>query len=78
MDESLSTIAALTRRGYRLTLYRNASGLCWANLSRGWLWKKHVRLDLDRDRFEQAKRILGAGMSRRRVRHDRLLRIRGG
>jgi hypothetical protein len=77
MDDSLSTIAALTRRGYKLTLYRNASGLCWADLRRGWLLKTCIRVDLDRDRFEEAKRILGAGMTRRRVPHARLARLRG-
>jgi len=77
MDDSLSTIAALTKSGYRLTLYRNASGLCWADLRRGWILRKHIRVDLDRDRFEQAKQILGAGMTRKRVRNTRLVRIRG-
>jgi hypothetical protein len=77
MEDSLSTIAALTKSGYRLTLYRSASGLCWADLRRGWLLRKHVRVDLDRDRFEQAKQILGAAMTRKRVRNSRLVRIRG-
>jgi len=76
MDDSLSTITALTKRGYRLTLYRDASGLCWADLRRGWLLRKHVRVDLDRDRFEQAKQILGAGVTRKRLRHARLARLR--
>lgn len=77
MEDSLSTIAALTKSGYRLTLYRSASGLCWADLRRGWILRKHVRVDLDRDRFEQAKQILGASMTRKRVRNSRLVRIRG-
>jgi hypothetical protein len=77
MDDSLSTIAALTKSGYRLTLYRSASGLCWADLRRGWILRRRVRIDLDRDRFEQAKQILGAGMTRKRVRDTRLARIRG-
>jgi hypothetical protein len=77
MDDSLSTIAALTNSGYRLTLYRSASGLCWADLRRGWILTRHVRIDLDRDSFEQAKQILGAGMTRKRVRNTRLARIRG-
>jgi hypothetical protein len=76
MDDSLSTIAALTKSGYRLTLYRSASGLCWADLRRGWLLKKHVRIELDRGRFEQAKQILGADMTRKRVRSARLARLR--
>ena len=76
MDDGLSTIAALTKSGYRLTLYRSASGLCWADLRRGWLLRKHVRVELDRHRFEQAKSILGGGMKRRRVRATRLDRIR--
>jgi hypothetical protein len=77
VDDSLSTIAALTKRGYRLTLYRNASGLCWADLRRGWLLRTHVRVELDRSRFEQAKQILGAGVTRKRVRYARLARLRG-
>jgi hypothetical protein len=77
MDDPLSTISALTRSGYRLTLYRNASGLCWADLRRGWFLRKHVRVDLDRARFEQAKQILGTGVTRKRVRNARLVRIRG-
>jgi hypothetical protein len=77
MDDSLSTIAALTKSGYRLTLYRSASGKCWADLQRGWLLKRRVRVDLDRDRFEHAKQILGAGVTRRRVRDARLTRLRG-
>jgi hypothetical protein len=77
MDEPLSQIAALTTRGYRLKLYRDASGLCWADLRRGWLLRKHVRVELDRGRFEQAKQILGAGMTRRRLPGTRLARIRG-
>jgi hypothetical protein len=77
MEDSLSTIAALTKSGYRLTLYRSASGLYWADLRRGWILRKHVRVDLDRDRFEQAKQILGASMTRKRVRNSRLARIRG-
>jgi hypothetical protein len=77
MDVSLSTIAALTKGGYRLTLFRNSSGLCWADLRRGWILRKRVRVDLDRDRFEQAKQLLGAGMRRKRVRDTRLARIRG-
>jgi hypothetical protein len=76
MDDPLSRIAALTRNGYRLTLYRSASGHRWADLRRGWIFRKHVRVDLDRDRFEQAKQILGAGRTRKRVRNARLARIR--
>jgi hypothetical protein len=77
MDDSLSTIAALTKSGYRLTLYRSASGLYWADLRRGWILRRRVRVDLDRDRFEQAKEMLGAGMTRKRVRETRLARLRG-
>jgi hypothetical protein len=77
MDDSLLTIATLTKKGYRLMLYRNASGQYWADLRRGWIFRKHVRVDLDRTRFEQAKQILGAGMTRRRVRKARLDRVRG-
>jgi hypothetical protein len=77
MDDSLSTIASLTKSGYRLTLYRSPSGMCWADLRRGWIFRTHVRVDLDRDRFEQAKQILGAGVRRQRVRDARLARIRG-
>jgi hypothetical protein len=68
MEDSLSTITALTKNGYRLTLYRNTSGKCWADLRRGWILRKHVCVDLDRDRFEQAKQMLGTGMTRKRVR----------
>jgi len=68
MEDSLSTIAALTKNGYRLKLYRNAYGLCWADLRRGWILRKHVRVDLDRDRFEEAKQFLGTHMTRTRVR----------
>jgi hypothetical protein len=77
MDDSLSTIASLTKSGYRLTLYRNASGMCWADLRRGWIFRSRVCVDLDRDGFERAKQILGAGMRRKRVRDARLARIRG-
>jgi hypothetical protein len=75
MNDALSTIAALTRGGYRLTLYRSASGRCWADLRRGWVLRKRVRVDLDRDGFEQAKLMLGAGMRRKRVRGTRLARL---
>jgi hypothetical protein len=68
MDDSLSTIATLTKSGYRLTLYRSSSGRCWADLRRGWILRKHVRIDLDRDRFEQAKQLLGTGITRKRMR----------
>ena len=68
MEDSLSTIAALTKIGYRLKLYRNAYGLCWADLQRGWILRKRVRVDLDRDRFEEAKQFLGTHMTRKRVR----------
>jgi hypothetical protein len=77
MDDSLSTITALTKSGYRLTLYRNTLGLHWADLRRGWLLRKHVRVDLDRDEFEQVKQILGIGLTRKRVRNARLKRVRG-
>jgi hypothetical protein len=73
MDDSLSTIAALTKNGYRLTLYRSATGRCWADLRRGWVLRRHVRVDLDRVRFEQAKQMLGAGMKRRRIRDFQLV-----
>lgn len=76
MDDSLSTITALTKSGYRLTLYRSASGLCWADLRRGWLLKRHIRIDLDRRRFEEAKRILGTHLTRKRLRNARLARLR--
>ena len=52
MEDSLSTIAALTKSGYGLTLYGNAFGVCWADLRRGWILRKHVRIDLDRDPTE--------------------------
>jgi hypothetical protein len=78
MDDALSNIAALTKSGYNLTLYRNASGRCWADLRRGWLLKRHVRVELDRDRFEQAKQMLGPSMTRKRVRDARLARISTG
>ncbi len=77
MDNPLSTITALTKRGFRLTLYRSASGMYWADLRRGWLLRKRVRVDLDHDSFQQAKQILGAGITRRRLRYSRLARIRG-
>jgi hypothetical protein len=77
MDDSLSTIAALTKSGYRLTLYRSASGKYWADLERGWLLKRRVRVDLDRERFEHAKRILGAGVTRKRISDAQLARLRG-
>jgi hypothetical protein len=76
MEDSLSTIVALTKRGYRLTLYRSASGQCWADLQRGWLLKRRIRVNLDRDRFERAKEILGARLTRKRVRDARLARLR--
>ena len=66
--DPLATIAALTLGGYKLTLYRSWSGTCWADLRRGWVLRKHVHVDLDRHRFEQAKRMLGTGMTRKRVR----------
>ena len=68
MEDSLSTITALTKSGYRLTLYRNTSGKRWADLRRGWILRKHVCVDLDRDGFEQAKQMLGTQMTRKRVR----------
>ena len=52
----------------RKTLYRNAYGLCWADLRRGWILRKYVRVDLDQDRFEEAKQFLGTRMTRTRVR----------
>jgi hypothetical protein len=52
MEDSLSTIAALTKSGYGLTLHRNAFGVYWADLRRGWILRKHVRIDLDRDPTE--------------------------
>jgi hypothetical protein len=72
MEDSLSTITALTKSGYRLMLYRSTSGRCWADLQRGWILKKHVRIDLDRNQFEQAKQMLGPGMTRKRVRERSL------
>jgi len=71
MEDSLSTITALTKSGYRLTLLRSPSGRCWADLRRGWILRKHVRIDLDRDLFEQVKRMLGTRMTRKRVRVSR-------
>ena len=71
MEDSLSTITALTKSGYRLTLFRSPSGRCWADLRRGWILRKHVRIDLDRDQFEQVKKMLGTGMTRKRVRVSR-------
>ena len=71
MEDSLSTITALTKIGYRLTLFRSPSGRCWADLRRGWILRKHVRIDLDRDLFEQVKRMLGTRMTRKRVRVSR-------
>ena len=68
MDDSLSTIAQLTKKGYRLTLYRSAYGQCWADLRRGWILRRHVRIDLNRDRFEEAKRFLGTHVTRKRMR----------
>jgi hypothetical protein len=68
MEDSLSTIAALTQSGYKLTLYRDTLGKCWADLRRGWILRKHVRVELDRNQFEQAKQLLGTGMTRKRVR----------
>jgi hypothetical protein len=68
MEDSLSTIAALMKSGYRLTLYRNPTGRCCADLRRGWILRKRVRFDLDRDRFEHAKELLGTGMTRKRMR----------
>jgi hypothetical protein len=68
MEDPLATITALTKGGYRLTLYRNRSGRCWADLRRGWVLRTRVRVDLDRHRFEQAKQMLGAGITRKRVR----------
>jgi len=71
MEDALSKITALTKSGYRLTLFRTPSGRCWADLRRGWILRKRVRIDLDRDRFEQVKSKLGTGMTRRRVRVSR-------
>ena len=71
MEDSLATITALTKNGYKLTLFRSPSGRCWADLRRGWILRKHVRIDLDRDLFEQVKRMLGTRMTRKRVRVSR-------
>ena len=71
MEDSLATITALTKSGDRLTLFRSPSGRCWADLRRGWILRKHVRIDLDRDQFEQVKKMLGTGMTRKRVRVSR-------
>jgi hypothetical protein len=49
-------------------LYRNTSGKRWADLRRGWILRKRVCVDLDRDGFEQAKQMLGTQMTRKRVR----------
>ena len=72
MEDSLATITALTKSGYKLTLFRCPSGRCWADLRRGWILRKHVRIDLDRDQFEQVKKMLGTGMTRKRFRVSRL------
>ena len=72
MEDSLATITALTKSGDRLTLFRSPSGRCWADLRRGWILRKHVRIDLDRDQFEQVKKMLGTGMTRKRFRVSRL------
>ena len=72
MEDSLSTIAALRKDGYSLTLYRNPyTGRRWADLRRGWIFRKRVQVDLDPDQFEQAKQILGTGITRRRMRLPR-------
>jgi hypothetical protein len=68
MEDSLATITALTKNGYKLTLFRSPSGRCWADLRCGWILRKHIRVDLDRDQFEQVKKMLGSGMTRKRVR----------
>src|SRR5262249_19121771 len=68
MEDSLATITALTKSGYKLTLFRSPSGRCWADLRRGWILRKHLRVEFDRDQFEQAKTMLGTGMTRKRGR----------
>jgi hypothetical protein len=75
MEDSLSTIAALRKSGYNLTLYRNPyTGRRWADLRRGWIFRKHVQVDLDPAQFEQAKQILGTGITRKRMRLPRRMR----
>jgi len=77
MEDSLSTIAVLTKSGYKLTLFRSPSGRCWADLRHGWILRKRVRVDLDRDRYEQVKKMLGTGMTRKRVRVSRSTSLAG-
>jgi hypothetical protein len=46
--------------GYALYLQRNSMGVCTADLWRGWWpFKTHVRIPLDRQEFDFAKRLLG-------------------
>jgi hypothetical protein len=68
MEDALSTIAVLTKSGYRLTLYRSPSGRRWADLRRGWILRKYVRVNLDPGQFEQVKQMLGPEVTRKRVR----------
>ena len=68
MEDAISTISALTKSGYRLTLYRSPSGRRWADLRRGWILRKHVRVNLDPGQFEQVKQMLGPEVTRKRVR----------
>ena len=68
MKDSLSTITDLTKSGYRLTLYKSPLGRCWADLRRGWILRKHVRVNLDPGQFEQVKQMLGPEVTRKRMR----------
>jgi hypothetical protein len=68
MEDALSTIAALTKSGYKLTLYRSPSGRRWADLRRGWILRKHIRVNLDPGQFEKVKQMLGSEVTRTRKR----------
>ena len=66
MHDVLPEIAALQRKGYKLTLYRNAIGACRAELRRSWLRKK-IRFELDTVEFDEAKRLLGTSPANARA-----------
>ena len=58
MHDPIAQITNLMQDGYTLYLHRDHTGLCSADLSRGWLFKKRVRLRLNRRQFDEAKELL--------------------
>ena len=61
----MTRIAGLIGDGYALYLERDHAGNCQALMTRGWLLRRRVRIPLDRQQFEQAKRLLGDTAKRR-------------